>query len=76
MKDKIPKHSEVWRGRWERMTEKLDAAEDGELVWDRNLNWARCARASVAAALSASVVLAPRGDEELVRRRRRSASSP
>ena len=24
MKDKVPKHSEVWRGRWERMTEKLD----------------------------------------------------
>ena len=32
MKDKIPKHSEIWRGRWERMTEKLDAAESGELT--------------------------------------------
>jgi uncharacterized membrane protein len=41
MKDEIPEHSEVWRGRWERMTEKLDEAETGELVWDRNLNWAR-----------------------------------
>ena len=40
MKDEIPKHSEVWRGRWERMTEALDQAETGELSWDRNLNWA------------------------------------
>ena len=28
MKDKVPEHSEVWRGRWERMTEKLDAADE------------------------------------------------
>ena len=44
MKDKVPKHSEVWRGRWERMTEKLDAAESGELAWDRDLRWATLAR--------------------------------
>ena len=31
MKDQIPEHSEVWRGRWERMTEKLDAADEGQL---------------------------------------------
>ncbi len=41
MKDQVPKHSDVWRGRWERMTEALDDAETGELAWDRNLNWAR-----------------------------------
>jgi uncharacterized membrane protein len=41
MKDRIPEHSEVWRGRWERMTEKLDEAEAGDLTWDRNLNGAR-----------------------------------
>jgi hypothetical protein len=41
MKDKIPAHSETWRGRWERMTEKLNAVEEGELGWDRNLNPAR-----------------------------------
>ena len=40
MKDEIPAHSELWRGRWERMTEALDEAETGELAWDRNLNWA------------------------------------
>ena len=34
MKDKVPQHSEVWRGRWERMTEQLDDAESGELAWD------------------------------------------
>jgi uncharacterized membrane protein len=41
MKDKIPEHSEVWRGRWERMTEKLYAADEGQLAWDRNLAPAR-----------------------------------
>ena len=41
MKDRIPAHSEVWRGRWERMTEKLDEAETGQLEWDRNLNGPR-----------------------------------
>ncbi len=41
MRDRIPEHSELWRGRWERMTEKLNDAEGGALGWDRNLNWAR-----------------------------------
>ena len=41
MKDRIPEHSEIWRGRWERMKEKLDEAETGQLAWDRNLNGAR-----------------------------------
>ena len=58
MKDKVPQHSEVWRGRWERMTEKLDEAESGELAWDRDLNWARWLVAAVAAALFAVVILA------------------
>ena len=57
MKDKVPKHSEVWRGRWERMTEKLDAAESGELAWDRDLRWARSLVAAVAAALFGVVIL-------------------
>jgi uncharacterized membrane protein len=38
MKDKIPEHSELWRGRWERMTEKIYAADEGQIGWDRNLN--------------------------------------
>ena len=41
MKDKIPAHSELWRGRWEEMTAKLDDVERGELEWDRDLNGAR-----------------------------------
>jgi uncharacterized membrane protein len=41
MKDKIPAHSETWRGRWERMTEQLDAIDEGQIGWDRNLNPAR-----------------------------------
>ncbi len=58
MKDNVPQHSEVWRGRWERMTERLDDAERGELVWDLDLNWVRWLVAAVAAALFAIVILA------------------
>jgi uncharacterized membrane protein len=36
MRDEIPKHSATWRARWESMTEALDAAEDGQLIWDRD----------------------------------------
>ena len=36
MRDKIPRHDAVWRGRWESMTEALDAAEEGHLSWDRD----------------------------------------
>ena len=38
MKDRVPEHSELWRGRWERMTEKLNAADEGQIGWDRNYN--------------------------------------
>jgi uncharacterized membrane protein len=42
LKDRVPEHSSVWRERWERMTEKLDSAEDGQLGWDLDLNpWRR-----------------------------------
>jgi uncharacterized membrane protein len=57
MKDEIPQHSEVWRGRWERMTEKLDEAEQGDLAWDRNLNWARWLTDLIAAVAFAAVIL-------------------
>ena len=57
MKEKIPKHSELWRGRWERMTEKLDEAEEGQLSWDRNLNWARWLTVLGAAIAFAAVIL-------------------
>ncbi|MDX6582427.1 MAG: hypothetical protein QOI10_1611 [Solirubrobacterales bacterium] len=57
MKDEIPEHSELWRGRWERMTEKLNAAEDGALVWDRNLNWARWLVAGGATGLFGFVII-------------------
>ena len=36
MRDRIPQHSALWRGRWETMTEKLEAAGDDELSWDRD----------------------------------------
>ena len=64
MKDEIPQHSEVWRGRWERMTEKLDEAEEGELAWDRNLNWARWLTAAGAAVAFAVVILLALSESE------------
>ena len=57
MKDKVPEHSEVWRGRWERMTEKLDDADSGALAWDRDLRWTKLVVALVAAVLLGVVVL-------------------
>ena len=41
MRDKIPQHSALWRGRWETMTEKLDKAGDDELSWDRDWRFAK-----------------------------------
>ena len=38
MKDRIPEHSSTWRARWEKMTGSLNAADEGQLEWDRNLN--------------------------------------
>jgi uncharacterized membrane protein len=38
MKDRIPEHSATWRSRWEKMTGSLNAADEGQLEWDRNLN--------------------------------------
>jgi uncharacterized membrane protein len=38
MKDRVPEHSDLWRGRWLAMTEKLYAADEGQIVWDRNFN--------------------------------------
>ena len=64
MRDQIPKHSEVWRGRWERMTEKLDAAGEGMLGWDRNLNWARWLIVLASSALIGVVVLFALAEEE------------
>jgi len=58
MKDKIPAHSELWRGRWERMTAKLNDIERGELEWDRELNGARWMLAVVLAVGFAVVSLA------------------
>ena len=65
MKEKIPKHSELWRGRWERMTEKLDEVEEGQLSWDRNLNGARWLTVLGAAIAFGAVILiaiSERGD--------------
>ena len=64
MRDQIPEHSEVWRGRWERMTEKLDAADEGMLGWDRNLNWARWLTVLASSALIGVVVLLALAEEE------------
>ena len=47
MRDRIPKHSETWRARWQKMTDALNAADEGQLEWDRNLNPASLAIAVV-----------------------------
>ncbi|MDX6652779.1 MAG: hypothetical protein QOJ38_1560 [Solirubrobacterales bacterium] len=36
MSDRIPEHDEGWRSRWNEMTTALDAADDGQLEWDRD----------------------------------------
>ncbi len=55
MKDRVPKHSDLWRGRWERMTEKIYAADEGEIAWDRNFNPLRNVIIIVAVALQVVV---------------------
>jgi uncharacterized membrane protein len=57
MKDEIPEHSATWRSRWERMKEKLDAADEGQLRWDRDLNGPRWLLFVVLAALFGVIVL-------------------
>lgn len=63
MRDKIPEHSELWRGRWSKMTEKLNDAEKGHLSWDRDLGRARRILVLALAVLVLVVVLVahPRG---------------
>jgi hypothetical protein len=41
LRDRVPEHSDVWRGRWRNMTDALDEADEGALGWDRDLNPAR-----------------------------------
>jgi uncharacterized membrane protein len=57
LRDRVPKHSDVWRGRWERMKEKLDAADSGELAWDLDLRWAKGALTLVVAGAFLAVTL-------------------
>ncbi len=58
MKDEVPQHSAVWRERWERMTERLDAADEGQLSWDRNLNGSRWLLAAAVTGLFTLLVFA------------------
>jgi hypothetical protein len=57
MSDKIPKHSATWRGRWESMTESLNAAEEGHLAWDRDFTRARSILVLLVLALFAVLAL-------------------
>ena len=57
MKDKIPEHSDTWRGRWESMTGALDSAEEDQLDWDRSLNALRWLMVPVLLVLFAIVAL-------------------
>jgi uncharacterized membrane protein YgcG len=67
MKNRIPEHSEVWRGRWERMSEKLDEADEGQLRWDRDMTgWAWVLLALVAVGFAAIALIDNNVEEEWV----------
>ena len=57
MRDRIPQHDATWRGRWESMTEALDAAEEGHLSWDRDFTGLRSILVLLALILFAGIVL-------------------
>ena len=57
MRDRIPQHSDTWRARWEAMTSSLDAADEGQLKWDLNLNRVRGTLALVLLLLFGAVTL-------------------
>jgi uncharacterized membrane protein len=57
MKERIPKHSASWRARWEKMTASLNAADEGQLEWDRNLNPLSMIVAVIAGILVAAIAL-------------------
>src|SRR5262249_15159544 len=64
MKDRIPEHSATWRSRWEGMTNSLNDADEGQVVWDRNLNPLSILVAVVGAILVAMVALIQNNIEE------------
>ena len=57
MRDRIPRHSDSWRAKWEAMTSALDSADEGQLAWDRNLNGVRGILALVTLLLFGGVTL-------------------
>lgn len=62
MKDKIPEHSDLWRGRWERMTEEIYSADEGHIAWDRNFNPLRYALIVIAVLLQGLITLVHAAD--------------
>jgi uncharacterized membrane protein len=58
LKERVPKHSSSWRSRWEDLKGSLDRAEEGQLVWERDLTPARSALALVALAGYVAIGLA------------------
>jgi uncharacterized membrane protein len=57
MKERIPEHSATWRARWEKMTGSLNAADRGQLQWDRDFSNTRRLVAFVAAGLVAVIAI-------------------
>lgn len=56
LKDRIPKHSSEWRGRWSKMNAELGEAGDDLISWDRDLRKARW-YAAIVAVVGYAVVL-------------------
>jgi uncharacterized membrane protein len=57
MRDRIPKHSAEWRGRWEGMTEALNSAEREHLSWDRDFTGLRSILVVMVLLLFAAIAL-------------------
>ncbi|MFN8152072.1 MAG: DUF2207 domain-containing protein [Solirubrobacterales bacterium] len=58
MKDEVPAHSSVWRGRWETMNTQLDEAEHAEISWERDMTGWRELLTAIVALLFIGVIVA------------------
>ncbi|MCB0864379.1 MAG: DUF2207 domain-containing protein [Solirubrobacterales bacterium] len=58
MKDEVPRHSSVWRARWETMNNQLDEAEHTHVSWDRDMTGWRELLTAIVALLFVGVIVA------------------
>ncbi|MDQ8043597.1 MAG: DUF2207 domain-containing protein [Solirubrobacteraceae bacterium] len=58
LKERIPKHSEAWRGKWEAMNRALEQAGRAPLAWEADLRWARWGLVGAAIVLFGAIGIA------------------